>query len=288
MQLPRSLPSRCSASCSEGLERDRAFQAVVTHVNQRKRRLAVTVEALQHFAQELLALFDKLFERVPADIEPLRENRVPQASGRLGHEPLMRRHCLEVRLHRAAEIVPLSSELQVVVKDLLLFLERQVMNVDDNLTFLEQRKRALLQVFARAVVNVVARGHDDFGALAKHRLDLRQHMIPAVDEKILVLLDAERVINPKKLRRLVRVPPIGNLTGVVELQHQRAPLVDGGHRQHGGYRGLARRRLADKQHEPVLVQRSGGLLIRGRHDDLGEVVAHRFQDNARLLVGAVV
>lgn len=57
-------------------------------------------------------------------------------------------------------------------------------------------------------------------------------MVPAVDEKILVLLDAERVIHPEKLRWLVRVPPVGDFAGVLELQHQGAPLVDGGHRQH--------------------------------------------------------
>ncbi len=80
----------------------------------------------------------------------------------------------KIRLDRRPEFTWLPSELQVVVEDLALFFGREVVHVDDDLALLEQRKRALLQVLPRAVVDVVARGHDDLRAPAQHGPDLRQ------------------------------------------------------------------------------------------------------------------
>ncbi len=112
-------------------------------------------------------------------------------------------------------------------------------------------------------------------------------MIPAVDKKILVLLNTKRVVHPEELRWFVRVPAVGNCAGVIEFEHQGTPLVDSGHREHGSDCGFASGWFSDEQHEPVLVERRGGPLVGVCDDDLGEVLAHRLQDNACLSVGAV-
>ena len=154
---------------------------------------------------------------------------------------------LKVRLDLGSEGARLFSELEMVVEDLAFLVGGQVVNIDHDLTFLQQRKRALLQVLPRAVVDVVARSHDDLRPFAQHRPDLRQDVIPAVDQKIFVLRHAESVIQPEELRRLVRVPVLGYLAGIVELEHRRVPLVECRHRQQRCDGRLASRRLADEQ-----------------------------------------
>src|SRR5262245_60057060 len=94
----------------------------------------------------------------------------------------------------------------MVVEDLSSLVCRELVNIDDHLTFLEKRKGALLQVLPCAVVDVVARRHDYLSVPLQHRLDLWKRVIPAMYERLLVLRHAERVIDPEELRGFIRIP----------------------------------------------------------------------------------
>src|SRR5579875_1099382 len=234
---------------------DWAFQAAIAHVDQRERCLAVGVEALKDFLEKLLALFDELAEVILIDKQIPREKWVGKAPRCFRNEACMLCNAVEVRLDLGSKRAGLLSQLKMIVEYLAFLVRGQVVNVDHNLALPEEGKRALLEIIASTVINVVSRRHDDSRPFAEHRPDLRQNMVPAMDQEIFVLRHAECIIQPEELRRLVWVPVLLDLRGVVELKDRRIPLVECSHRQQGRDRGFASRRLADEQHKAMFVDR---------------------------------
>ena len=113
-------------------------------------------------------------------------------------------------------------------------------------------------------------------------------MVPAVHQEVLILLDTKGVVQPEELRWFLRVPVVDDFAGVIELEHRGLPLVHGRHRQQRCDGGLAGGRFSNEQHEPACVERLSGLLVGVGDNDLGEVLAHRFQNGPGLGICAFV
>ena len=99
---------------------------------------------MENFLKKLFTPFDELSDVVLIDKKIPRENRVGQATCRFRDESTMVRDALKVRLDLGAKGVRLFSKFEMVVEDLAFLFVGEIVNVDHNLTFLQQWKRALL------------------------------------------------------------------------------------------------------------------------------------------------
>ena len=129
------------------LPTDRAFERVVSHVYESESRLAVFVQSSEHFLQKLFLFLDKVIQIVTIEYQSCSEQRIGQTPGSFRHKSRMAGYGREVRFDRRPESLVLFSELDVVVKDLLLLFRREIMNVNHDLALPEKRKGPSLRSF---------------------------------------------------------------------------------------------------------------------------------------------
>ena len=153
----------------------------------------------------------------------------------------------------APELLGLTSKLEVVIQNLAPFFEREVADINDDLALLQKGKGALLQIPARAIIDIVARRHHDLRALLQHRPDIGQPMIPAIYQVGFILAHAESVVDPEELGRLIGIPVFLHFVRFVQLERRGVPLIRAAIASRDAMVVFAGRRLADQQNKSMLV-----------------------------------
>jgi hypothetical protein len=242
-------------------------------VNQGKSGLLVSTKPGVDVAQELPGVSHEFLDAGPRNGQPRREGLQAQPTGHFGPERLDCGRMVQERLQLAPDLSGLVTVGDVVVKDLPALPDADVLDIHGHLLLEQPRIGVVLQQGPRVLVDVVAGGQDHAGALADGGHDMGHAARPVASQLLFVADSAEGVIHPEELSRLVRVPPVHQLTGGPSLDGQAPPVVRRGNCQHEGDDGLADSWLPQEQHESVRADRFGRFPVRLGDHERGDLVA---------------